>query len=330
MKKIVFYSLFLFAFSQCKKDEKSLNKILQKNYEQHFISSGNNFPEISLYDNDRYKLLVGLHNGFKRNEIQKKLKWSDKELQIEIDLLKKNGYLTEKKGSLFPSISIIMDNEGEELFKQTLKVAEEIAQSIIKIEDRIEKKYSEMEVSSESHYSSFKFFLFSNVLLDNWQINNVEKDFLNKKRTLRHGKRYYIQLAEKGSLVKKEVFGIYGNQYMCQKSACFITYGNNRVNNKKTFEELSSMDIPLLSKKDQSVLAEMAEIYKPKLIDILKKNKSQFIEYYNNSVFKNELSFEEYFVWYYHFLYTKATNILSELKQIKIPETGIFRVKLEK
>lgn len=329
MKKLIFYIPILFVLIQCKTHEKSLNEILSKNYEQHFISSGDNFPEISLFDNDRYKFLIGLHNGFEKSKIQEKLKWSDNELQSEIDLLKRNGYLNEINGSLYPSISIVMDNEGQEMFEQTEQVAEDISKSIIQIMSDIKQKYSMMGVSSKYSFEDFKFFLFSDVLLDNWQINNVEDEFIKKKRTLRHGKRYYIQLAEKDSLIQKEVFGIYGNQYKCNDSICYITYGNNRVNNEMTFDELNSMDIPFLSLKDQSILEEMAEFYRPELIKILKTNKPKFIDYYINSVFKNELSFEEYFIWYYHFLYTKATDKLAEKEAIKIPESGIFRVKLE-
>jgi len=296
---------FLIFMTQCEEPKKSLEQIFDAEYEQHFISSGDNFQEISLFDNNRYQFLIGLHNGFQKQDIQKELNWSDKELESQIKILKENGYLKEENGTLFPSISIIMANEGQELFEQSEQIAETIATSIVEVEPLIKQRYSAMEISAKNPYEKFKFFLYSDVLLDNWQINNVEDDFLQKERTLRHGKRYYIQLAEKDSLVKTEVFGIYGNQYQCNDAACYITYGNNRVNNEKTLKELELMNIPILSKKDQSVLEEMAELYRPKLMSILTTNKSKFEKFYNQSVFKKELSFEEYFIWYYHFLTPK-------------------------
>jgi len=330
MKKLILVFPILLLLIQCESQNKSLDEILLQNYEQHFISSGDNFPEISLFDNDRYKLLIGLHNGFHENEIRNKINWSDEEFKNQVELLKNNGYLEEKTGSLFPSVSIIMNKEGQELFKQAEQVAEDIAESIIRIDPVMKQKYLTMEVADRYSYANFKFFLLSDVLLDNWQINNVENDFLKKKRTLRHGKRYYIQLAEKDSLMKKEVFGIYGNQYKCNDSVCYIIYGNNRKNNHKSINELDSMNIPFLSISDQDILDEMAEFYKPELLKILEKNKVKFIEFYDNSVFKNELSFEEYFIWYYHFIYTKATDKLAEKSHIIIPESGVFRVKIER
>ena len=329
MKKLIFVLSVLLLVIQCKSQDQTLDEILLLKYEQHFISSGDNFPEISLFKNDRYKFLIGLHNGFHENDIRKKLNWSDEESKSQIELLKNNGYLKEKDGSLFASISIIMNNEGQELFKQAEQVAEDIAQSIIMIDPEMKRKYLTLEVSEKHSYGDFKFFLLSDVLLDNWQINNVESDFLKKERTLRHGKRYFIQFAEKDSLMKKEVFGIYGNQYKCNDSICYITYGNNRKNHHRSLKELDSMNIPFLSKNDQNILDEMAEFYKPKLIKILEENRPRFTDLFDNSVFKDELPFEEFFIWYYHFIYTRATDILAMKLHIEIPKSGIFRVKLE-
>ncbi len=331
MKQTTFYLLSLLFLMQCApsaEDARSLEDILAADFEQHFISAGDNFPVISLFENDRFKFLVGLHNGFSVKEISEQLNWTKTALASEIDLLKENGYLAEKDGALFPAISIVMDIEGKTQFKQCEPVAEMIAESIIKIAPTIKQMYDSMEVARQEPYEDFKFFIMSDVLLDNWQINNVERAFLKKERTLRHGKRYYLQFAEKDSLTKIEVFGIYGNQYRCKDSICYITYGNNRKNHKKTFAELESMDIPLLSIADQEILHEMSELYRPELIKILEANRAIFVQHYNASNYKNELSFEEYFIWFYHFLYTRATDKLAEKQQLQIPDTGIFRVKL--
>ena len=329
MKKLLFILPFFLVLIHCT-PSKNIDQILSANYERHFISSGNNFPKISLDKNKRHLFLVGLHYGFSKNEIAKNLSWSEDDLIEEIKLLKENGYVKEIDHILYPTISIVTKKEGIDFFKKTEIIANEIALSIIQIEASIKEKFETMEISKKHTFSDFSFFLYSDVLLDNWQINNVERNFLKEKRTLRHGKRYYMQYAEKDSTYTKEVFGIYGNQYMCNKGICFITYGNNRKNHFKTLEELSKMDIPLLTKRDQKVLNEMANIYKPILIKILEKNRGLFEKEYKNSVFYNELSFSEYFIWYYHFLYTKATDILDSKNSITIPETGIFRVKLQK
>ena len=329
MKNIIFYISILFLLTQCDKSKKSLDYIINAEYDKHFISSGNNFPQISLTENDRFKFLIGLHNGYSKDEMKIILNWSDTLLMEEIELLIDNGYLKQENQHVFPSISIIMQDEGKHIFKHVENIAEEIVISIIEVEPEINKIYSKMSISNSHLYSEMSFFLLSDVLLDNWQINNVESDFLIKERTLRHGKRYYIQFAEKDTLYNKEVFGIYGNQYTCQDTICFITYGNNRVNNAKTFEEMLTLEIPFLTNNDQLILREMAAFYKPKLIEILETNRPNFVKEYENSVYINEISFEEYFIWYYHFLYTSVTDKLAEKELLIIPKNGIFRIQLE-
>jgi len=328
MKKITIVLPLFLILIQCT-PSKNLDEIVHANYEKHFISSGDNFPQISLDKNQRHLFLVGLHHGFSKNEISQKLKWSQNDLSKETALLTANGYLKELNGTLYPTISIVTKKEGADLFKKTESIAQEIALSIKEIEETIKEKFSLMDISKKHSFSEFSFFLYSDVLLDNWQINNVEKEFLKEKRTLRHGKRYYIQYAEKDSTYNREVFGIYGNQYRCAKGVCYVTYGNNRKNHHKSLDELSQMNIPFLSKSDQEILKEMASYYKPILMHILEKNRSLFENEYNSSVYYNELTFSEYFIWYYHFLYTKTTDVLAQNKRINIPKTGIFRVQLE-
>ena len=330
MKQIAHICILTIGMLNLCQSPKNLNQLLNSEYEQKIISSGDNFPKISLFENDRDKFLIGLHNGFDKIELKENLGWTDDELNEEISVLIENGFLQLRDNKPVPSICIIMQEEGQKMFQQSESVANKIVESLTEIEPQIKELFNEMKASEFVKYSDFKFFLFSDVLLDNWQINNVEESFLQKQRTLRHGKRYYLKIAEKDTASKIEVFGIYGNQYNCKDSTCFITYGNNRLNNKLSFNQLSEIDIPFISISDQVILEKMAELYKPKLIDTLNKHRELFFNNYNISVYKNELSFEEYFIWYYHFLYTKATDILNEREVIEIPENGIYRVQLER
>ena len=89
------------------------------------------------------------------------------------------------------------------------------------------------------------------------------------------------------------------------------------------------MDLPTFSREDQDALNQMAESYEPRLLEILEKNKKSFLQYYDHSTAKEEVSFEEFFIWYYHFLYTRTTDILAQKNLLNIPESGVFRVKME-
>lgn len=329
--KIVFPLIFiLFGISIAAAQKLSMESIMQGVYEQHFISSGDNFSQISLKKNKRYLFLVGLHNGIEPKDMQTSLQWNDSTFQREIELLTDNGYVKYKNGKYVASINIVMQEEGKQIFDHCEKVASQIVESIIEFEPTVKKLYYTMDVADKRSYEELSFFLLSDVLLDNWQINNVESEFLKKERPLRHGKRYYIQYAEIDTLSDREVFGIYGNQYTCNDSICFITYGNNRKNHHKSTKELLEMELPLISTKDQEILDKMANSYKSMLIEILEENREYFTEFYQGLDHKNETGFEEFFIWYYHFLYTRATDILADKGLLDVPQKGIFRVKLMK
>lgn len=306
-----------------------IRDLMETDYEEHFISSGDNFPQISLEEYQRHKFLVGLHMGLSVNKLAKALEWDKALLQEQISTLKDNGYLKQLNGNFYPSINIITQKEGKRIFLHLEPVARELSGAIKNMEACLRGMYNKTSLKDQLTFEEMSFFLYSNVLLDNWQINAVEKRFLKKDRPLRHGNRYYIQYAEKDPEYAREVFGIYGNQYLCQNGSCFITYGNNRTNNYLPFRELEQLKIPVASKKDQQVFDEMASVFLPELIKILESQKEYFHQFYESNVYKNETSFEEFFIWYYHFLYTRTTDILEEQGHITIPRNGIFRIKLE-
>lgn len=100
-------------------------------------------------------------------------------------------------------------------------------------------------------------------MLDSWQIDNVEQEFLKKdQRPNRHGKNYYFSVMENNQN-NREAFGIYGNQYDEKDGKSVSIYGNNRIG-----AESSSIKI-FISKSDNLIFNNIATIFKPKLINIL-------------------------------------------------------------
>src|SRR5262249_44159557 len=68
----------------------------------------------------------------------------------------------------------------------------------------------------------------SDVLLDNWQISNVENLFVKAERTQRTGGRYYFTMLEKPAAQGAEPFGLYGNTGSQWGSVQIGLYGNDR------------------------------------------------------------------------------------------------------
>jgi hypothetical protein len=68
----------------------------------------------------------------------------------------------------------------------------------------------------------------------------------------------------------------------------------------------------------------MATHFKPVLINILSNEIDYINQIYEVSGYIDEISFEEFFIWWYHFIYTKATDILAENRVLTIPKEGNF------
>jgi len=121
----------------------------------------------------------------------------------------------------------------------------------------------------------------------------------------------------------REVFGIYGNQYEEKGDITINIYGNNRIG--ITLDNSTNK----ISKSDNEILKEIAANFKPKLITIFNKETAYIKKTYQITGYENEISFEEFFIWWYHFIYTKATDIMNDKGLLTIPESGNFEYELE-
>lgn len=298
--------------------------IFNTKLEHHLISSGDNRPDFNPYKDSIDYFLYALHIGISPDEFANAAGWTDSMLQQKIKLLQNSGFLNNADGGiLLPACMVITQETGAAFYSLSEKAAQEIADSIKHIIPVLKKEYSKLGFSGRYSFDTMSFFLLSDVLLDNWQINNVEKEFLNQPRTLRHGKNYFYQVAELRPNDSIEVFGIYGNQVQCNDSFCVAVYGNRRsqVNLNEYF---SRKDLPFITPGDEEVFKTMASLFKPTLIHILQRYKSEFEDRYTLSVYSKQISFAEYFMWFYHFIYTRTTDILHQEGIIHIPAGGNF------
>jgi hypothetical protein len=72
---------------------------------------------------------------------------------------------------------------------------------------------------------------------------------------------------------------------------------------------------------------EYAEDYRPKLLNILNEQTDYSHMVYEKLGYSDEITFEEFFIFWYHFIYTDATNILAKNNKLIIPEEGNFYYK---
>ncbi len=84
-----------------------------------------------------------------------------------------------------------------------------------------------------------------------------------------------------------------------------------------------------MNKKDNEIFGEIAKNFLPKLIKILSKNKTYSKEVYQKLGYADKITFEEFYMWWYHFIYTQATDKMKDQKLLTIPKDGNFVYGIE-
>ncbi|PQZ57601.1 hypothetical protein CQZ94_07070 [Bacillus sp. MYb209] len=76
--------------------------------------------------------------------------------------------------------------------------------------------------------------------------------------------------------------------------------------------------IPVFKAADLSILSEIANTISEDLILLCKENEKPLKEYFANSRYSKEITYEEFFIWWYHFFCTKVTEELIKQGIIRI------------
>ncbi len=230
-------------------------------------------------------------------------------------LLGKN-YLHRVDGRLEPSVFIADSGDGRRLFERGMPIATEIVDAVKASLPSIKDEFSRTGLAKGRRFDDWAFFILSDVLLDNWQIGTVESEFLKAStRPLRHGKHYYAALLEKNP--KNEPFGIYGNQV-----GKVSVYGNNR----RRAEAAATAN--KVSAADNAVLDKMARDFAPKLLAVLEKTRPYAERTFAETGYSKEVEFNEFYIWWYHFIYTRATDLMAEAGMLKVPPDGNFMYEM--
>ncbi len=366
---------FLLILLNCS-GNRDIRKIINSTYETEMISSGNNFPTVDLRKNHLSDLIILLHHRISLRNIQNDFAWSEETLTGKLDTLLQQGLIKRLSLSVYvPSCMVISLSEGQELKQLAKMVVPGFSEIVINKTAQIKNEVDRINALKKHSFSSLSFLILSNVILDNWQINNIQTKFLKSEPPLRNQRRYYFSLLEKDKNDFRKAFGIYGNQTKSYGDIVVGIYGNQRYGNtfinlnKKDLVDLFGMaerddidqskhnllkelirqydnpqysmekkcnagfnkiglmagdspSIPILNRKDYSRLNKIAGVITDDLIQYLEENKPLIMTAYQKSRYKNEITFEEYFIWWYHFFYTELTNSLAAKGFIEIPNSG--------
>ena len=248
--KISVMTLLAILLVSCQ-EKTGLKDILQVEYEGKMISSGKNRPKINLRKDRLRELIILLHHRIRLSEIKSFFAWDDEELKNRLDLLLINDFIKYHESEMYLPTSMVINRKDGEILRQLARsIAKPFSEIIANKLPEIKMYYNELECFEGISFEDASFLVISDVILDNWQINNIERLFLQSDRPARHGMNYYHSLQEKAKENDKEAFGIYGNQMWGYGNIQIGIYGNKRS---------TSVNFLTLKKKDLIDLFSMPE-----------------------------------------------------------------------
>ncbi len=318
--------LAVIIFASCSaENNRTVDDILDSKFRVYQIS-GFQGPNIDIKKDSLAQFLTALHYNIPLAEIERELEWSSETTERHINALIENKLLSKKGDYYQPNLGIITLERGILLEEKAQNVANEIADSISAWLPEIKEIHNESHISENHDFRELSLFYLSNVILDNFQIERVEEEFLNQKRPLRNGSRYYLAIVEDDLAGDTEPYGIYGNRGLhWSDSTGIAVYGNQRTESNVGWDNYQDKNIHVFDEHDtQLITQKMPELFFPTLLAILNRNRPDFEATYHELNFDQEVSFEEFFIFWYHWIYTEATDVLIERDIIQEPQNEMF------
>ncbi len=345
-------------------------------FETKLISAGDNYPSLNIRANRLIEICVALHRRKDLALIGRDLGVSPEELRGRIDSLVAEGLVRESLSGQFLPTCMVVTLEDAKWMAPAAGIVEATGRLIADRLPDIRVRAESVPAIRRAGFSLNAFLILSDVLLDNWQIGNVEGEFLKAERPLRNGRRYYYAVFEKPAGQRKEAFGIYGNGGLTLRGIQLCVYGNQRYDGstlyslrreqfirlfdfppqadlkaevasllecmisfartgedhliarqKAGLEELGLFEngvlrVTVFSRAETMELGGVAAIITPALLGLLERNRAGLADVHRRSPYREETTFNEFFMWWYHFFYSAVTNWLAHKGLLDIPPSG--------
>ena len=81
--------------------------------------------------------------------------------------------------------------------------------------------------------------------------------------------------------------------------------------------------VPVITPDENRALSRMAAAVLPQLLALLERHQTDIRAAFDDSPYADEVTFEEYFMWWYHLYYTAVTDRLISEGHVERPGAGI-------
>ncbi len=337
MKKIII-ALAILLLTACG-SKKNIPDVLQNNFEIRTISNSYSTPSIDLEKDYLREILLLLHYNFTAEKIKEHFNMSDSIFNIRINYLFGEGLIKKTSdGNFVPTFMIIDADEGKVIKNTADSLGREMSGIAIDRILKIKEAYAKIPSFKKISFENASLFILGNVLYNYWQMKFIEEKYIKSFPPQRGSSRYYLALLQNQNGSNSEPFGLYSNRFNRAGNYTINLYGNGFSGELPSFTEkeldnlfrTKNSTLIFVNESDQKKLEELALIITQDLLNYLERNRPLFVKLYLNSVYKDQTSFREWFMWFYQFMITKTTSTLIEKGFIKSFSLGSVEVVLEK
>lgn len=250
--------------------------------------------------------------------------FSDNKIKQIINDLEFSKYIKVKGQNIKPLIFIADNTDKQDLEKLSEESAEKISKIITLDSVFIKSEFNSLQLSKKDNFKKWEFFFVGNILLGQGQLFSISESLLNDTLNKYNYNICYNAIIENDNPILNN---FYYNNYIDGTSASSICeFGNYNQLSLEYWHDPERNNI--IPPEDNFAMYSISSKYSKKILPVLRSDLRRIKEFYNNSHFKNEIEFNVFYFWYYHFLYSKSIKILIDQGIIQKQENNFKYTRL--
>lgn len=181
---------------------------------------------IELGQKNMKEIILLLHNRVETEDIIEYFNIKKDDYDLIINTLYGEGLIKKStSGKFIPACMVVNSEDEKEIRKFAGEFGSKISEIIIDRYSKIRNSNLSIPGFSAESFDNSSLFILYNVLLDKWQIKNIEEKFLRAEPPQRSGERYYLLIHQIDDETKSNQLSLMDNWCKEYKDYYFCTFG---------------------------------------------------------------------------------------------------------
>jgi hypothetical protein len=325
-------------------------------------SSAQQSPAIDTDDASMAQLCIELDRGHSAQAIARTLRWPLPKVQARIDALVAAQLLRrEDSGAYTPMFVTVTAADAKRFHAIDPALVDTVAAAVERQQSQLQDRFMRALHVDADQARPLSLIALGDVLFDRWQVRNVRKEFLPGFPPARAGKEFYL-LASEDESGPRAALGFYSHSEQRYGDTLVVTFGHartadpfaagtpqlatQRIESYLAFARGATPASPelraaglvrkgrpalaVVSQADYATLPAITDDFRDELLRLLMADRSKIHAAYEASRYAQRVSFQEFALWWYHFVYADVIDRLIKHGTIDVPEAGYATLTVRK